>query len=427
MVVGCHARQRINTALNRCDLDSVKVGRISLADLRPAQRRVHVKQDSRISNGVNRNQRIEKSIRVTAHGAQWIRKNHNSNGNRQIMKVRSLNSIILTGNRAGTLVTVLASALLLIGAGWAQAVPMRKLTSEALGLGNSDINKEKTVNADMPGKLITSSTTGEGSILTIQESGLAGPGTGSDPLWVTVTAKTRLDTVNYPWAGGDPRDYQAGVIYISKESSDLPDGAKEGLGVRAFKVDSAGMRTYKDGLAELIEVEGSKPVSGGTGPDTFDPLNPNGAPHVDEVVKFDFNPLFNVDAMSVKVLLSEIKVKDGQPGDLMLDLYIKLTSGVEIDLDSLKLSTSSIFEQVDLTYDKLWELNFSAISGLGAGDFVDYFEILAIDPLIGGQTRATAEHFLITGFTAVPEPATIALLGLGSLVLIRKRANERRK
>jgi hypothetical protein len=43
VVDSCQARQRTNTALNRCDLDSVKVGRISLADLRPAQRRVHVK------------------------------------------------------------------------------------------------------------------------------------------------------------------------------------------------------------------------------------------------------------------------------------------------------------------------------------------------------------------------------------------------
>jgi hypothetical protein len=328
----------------------------------------------------------------------------------------------LTGNRAGTLVAVLASALLLIGAGWAQAAPISiKLTSDALGLGSSDINKERTVDPDVPGKLITSPTTGEGSILSIQTDGLAGPGTAANPLWVTVTAKTHLDTVNYPWAGGDPRDYQTGVIYISKESSDLPDGKKEGLGVRAFKVDSAGMRTYKDGLAELIEVEGSKEVSGGTGPDTFDPLNANGAPHVDEAVKFDFNPQFYVDALSVEVLLSEIDVKGGQPGDLMIDLYIKLTSGVEIDLDSLKLSTSSIFEQVDPTYDKLWKLKFSAIGGLGAGDFVDYFEIRAIDPLIGGQTRETAEHFLITGMTAVPEPATLALLGLGALILRRRR------
>ena len=347
------------------------------------------------------------------------------------MKVTSLNSIFLTGNRAGILVAVLAAALLLSMAGWAQAAPISiKLTSDALGLGSSDINKEKTVDPDVPGKLITSSTTGEGSILTIQESGLAGPGTGSDPLWVTVTAKTRLDTVNYPLFSGDPRDYQAGVIYISKESSDLPDGKKEGLGVRAFKVDSAGMRTYKDGLAELIEVEGSKPVSGGTGPDTFDPLKPNGAPHVDEAVFFDFNPV-NVDARSVEVLLSEIKVGGGQPGDLMIDLTINLMSGSTLqftDLGPDPLNTS-IFEQVDTTYDKLWKLKFSGLGGLGAGDLIDYFEIHAIDPLVGGQTLATAEHFLITGFTAVPEPATLALFGLGSLVLIHKRAsaNERRK
>jgi len=332
------------------------------------------------------------------------------------MKVTSLNSIFLTGNRAGTLVTVLASALLLIGAGWAQAAPISiKLTSDALGLGSSDINKGKeTVDPDMPGKLITSPTTGEGSILTIQKSGLAGSGTGSDPLWVTVTAKTHLDTVNYPLFGGDPRDYQAGVIYISKESSDLPDGKKEGLGVRAFKVDSAGMRTYKGGLAELIEVEGSKPVSGGTGPDTFDPPNRNGAPHVDEAVIFDFNPQFYVDALSVEVLLSEFDLTD------IVDLHIELTSGPALDFYFLQTTDTNIFEQVGVDKDKLWKLKFSGLGGLGAGDFVDYFAISANDDNPQNPS-GTAEHFLITGMTAVPEPATLALLGLGALILRRRR------
>jgi hypothetical protein len=124
------------------------------------------------------------------------------------MKVTLLK--LLTENRARTLVAVLALAVLLIGAGWAQAIPVSvKLTADTLGLGSSDINRGGTVDPDMPG-FITSPTTGEGSILTIQTDGLADPGTVANPLFVTVTARTRLDTVNYPLLGGDPRDYQAG-------------------------------------------------------------------------------------------------------------------------------------------------------------------------------------------------------------------------
>ena len=81
------------------------------------------------------------------------------------MKVTSLNSIFLNlnSNRARTLLAVLALAVILGGAGWAQAVPVPiKLTTDALwpGLGSSDINKGRTVDPDMPG-FITSPTTSQ--------------------------------------------------------------------------------------------------------------------------------------------------------------------------------------------------------------------------------------------------------------------------
>lgn len=327
---------------------------------------------------------------------------------------KSQNSIFLPSNRARTLLAVLALAVILGGAGHAQAVPISiKLTADALGLGSSDINKGDTVDPDMPG-FITSTTTGKGSILTIQTDGLAGPGTAANPLFVTVTARTRLDTVNYPLFGGDPRDYQAGIIYISKESDKTPDGRDEGLGVRAFTVDGAtGLREFDDGSG-LAKIEGSKDVSGGTGPDTYYPLKPNGPPHVDESVTFDFVPQFYANALSVEVLLSKF-----DPSDI-IDLHIDLMSGPDIYLEFLQTTDTSIFEQVDPTYDKLWKLKFSGLSGLKPGDLIDNFTIRANDDE-PWNPRGTAEHFLITGFTAVPEPATVVLLGLSSLSLILRR------
>ena len=98
-----------------------------------------------------------------------------------------------------------------------------KLTAQGLGLGSSDINRHGTVDPDMPG-LYTSPTTGQGSVLTIQTDGLAGPGTAANPLLVTVTAGTHLDTVFDlpPW----PHDYHAGILFISDEEDDLPDGVQ---------------------------------------------------------------------------------------------------------------------------------------------------------------------------------------------------------
>jgi hypothetical protein len=322
----------------------------------------------------------------------------------------------LTEKSARVFVLLTALAVLLVVTGPVQAVPISiKLTAEGLGLGNSDINKGKKVDPDISG-FFTSSTPGEGSVLNIQTDGLAGPGTLTDPLLLTVTARSRLDTLfGLP---SSPHDYQAGVIYISKESDRTPDGRDEGLGVRAFKVDGpTGLREIDCGSG-LAKIEGSKEVSGGTGPDTYDPLQPNGAPHVDEAVNFNFDDsLFYVNAMSVEVFLSKFSPSD------IIDLRIDLTSGPDIYLQSLQTTDTSIFEQVDPAYDKLWKLKFSDIPQLLTNDLIDNFEICAIDdnPL---EPSGTAEHFLISGITVdaapVPEPATVALLGLGCLLLLRR-------
>jgi hypothetical protein len=284
-----------------------------------------------------------------------------------------------------------------------------KLTTDALGISSADYNDGGTVDADVPGKIITSPTSGQGSILTIQKSGLAGSGSIGDPLLVTVTARTHLDNT-----GGAGTDYKAGIIYLTEENASTPDGKDEGLGVRAFTVDANLNRTFDKGLAKI---EGSKEVSGGTDPEPNE--TDNGAPHVDEDVLFKFNPLTPAVADSIEVLMSKMEATD------KIDLQIKLADASVHNFSFIGPGGTG-WTQLGVANDKLHKLDFGSL-GLPAGIAIDEFTIRALDDN-PADPKGTAEHFLITGFTfeeggggATPEPASLGILGLGAAALMLRR------
>jgi len=141
-----------------------------------------------------------------------------------------------------------------------------KFNSVVLGLGAGPINDGKdgkaVVDADVSGLVTGAVGSGIGSVLSVQQSGLAGPGTVLDPLFLTVTARTHLDTLIPAWP-----DWNAGVLYITEETgSDI--GKDEGLGVRAFTVDPATGQRVLEPITGRARIEGSKEISGGT--ETFD-------------------------------------------------------------------------------------------------------------------------------------------------------------
>ena len=138
-----------------------------------------------------------------------------------------------------------------------------------------------------------------------------------NPLFATVTAQTHLGTL-YGLSGIG--DYQAGVLYITKEYSKMPDGKDEGLGVRAFAVDEFGLRKLNL-AADLVFIEANKHISGETGSDDNTSVSTKGVPYIGEEVKFDFNSAFKVDAPSVEVLLSKYA------SNYIVDIHIDLTSG----------------------------------------------------------------------------------------------------
>jgi len=136
--------------------------------------------------------------------------------------------------------------------------------STALGLGAGPINDggdgSAVVDADVPGLVTGAVGSGIGSVLSVQESGVAGPGSVLDPLILTVTAKSHLDTLIPSWP-----DWNAGVLYITEETE---RDKNEGLGVRAFTVDPATGQRVLEPSTGRARIEGSKEISGGT--ETFD-------------------------------------------------------------------------------------------------------------------------------------------------------------
>ena len=308
------------------------------------------------------------------------------------------------------------------------------LNSSALGLGGDKINDGDTVDPDVTGSLWTSTNIGEGSVLNIQFSGVAGPGTTGDPLLVMVTARTHTDAIyNLPAA---PHDYFAGILYISKDEKDLKN---EGMGVRAFNVDATtGLRLY-DSENGRAEIDGSKEISGsdeeknlyfmdGPKPRKNDP---NGPPHEDEAVIFDFTVgASRPSATQMDVLLTKFKRGKDEDGFV---LELKLTTGDILDFSSLLGECdAALSEQPD---KEVYLLDFGGLAGLDVDDLLDSFTIRSV-----GDGDGKKQHFLINGFTTfdvpftkspsvVPEPLTMlgCAMGLASLgAYLRKRRGPRR-
>ena len=322
--------------------------------------------------------------------------------------------------RAFTFFAVPAVILTVSGSAFG-AVSTVKFTADALGLGASDINEGSTVEANIAGKLITSSTTGMGSSLYVQRSGIAGLGTNSDPLMLRVTCRTRLDAVSgFPGSRDDDddddspssssaHDYQAGVLYVSKENSSTV-GKDEGLGVRAFATNSSGIRTTSGGAAKLT---GNKEMSGGTGSTVFDPT-PSDEPG-DEEILVEFNPASSTPGMlgdSMTVTLS--KFKSGN----LLELTINLQGGAVLHFASLGTSSGAF---TSLGSD-VQRLAFSSLAGLSSSAIVSSFAIRAIEDN-ASHPSVHAEGLLLQGIsgTLVPAPGAIALLGVAGIVARRQR------
>ena len=321
--------------------------------------------------------------------------------------------------RAFTFFAVPAVILTVSGSAFG-AVSTVKFTADALGLGTSDINEGSTVEANIAGKLITSSTTGMGSSLYVQRSGIAGLGTNSDPLMLRVTCRTRLDAVSgFPGSNDDddddlvststPRDYQAGVLYVSKENSSTV-GKDEGLGVRAFETNSSGIRKTSGGVARIT---GNKEMSGGTGSTVFDPT-PNDEPG-DEEILVEFNPASSMPGMlgdSMTVTLS--KFKSGN----LLELTINLQGGAVLHFASLGTSSGAF---TSLGSD-VQRLAFSSLAGLSSSAIVSSFAIRAIEDNPSNPS-IHAEGLLLQGIsgTLVPAPGAMALLGIAGIVAGRRR------
>ncbi|MEN9641697.1 MAG: hypothetical protein RIR77_886 [Planctomycetota bacterium] len=301
--------------------------------------------------------------------------------------------------------TLVVPAFILSVSGTVSAAVLNmKFTADALGLGNSEINEGSTVEANIAGKLITSSVTGYGSTLFVQRSGIAGLGTIADPLLLKVTCRTRLDTVS-----GVPttsHDYQAGVLYVAKENSSTV-GKDEGLGVKAFETDTSGIRKTSGGVAKIT---GNKEMSGGTGPTVFD-STPTDEPGDEEIlVAFDAASGMLGDSMSVTLS----KFHSGN----LVELTLNLQGGGVLHFASLGTSSGAF---TSLGSD-VQRLAFSSLAGLSSSAIVSSFAIRAIEDN-ASYPSVHAEGLLLQGIsgTLVPAPGAMALLGVAGIVAGRRR------
>jgi len=313
------------------------------------------------------------------------------------------------------------------------------LTAPALGLGGDKINADGNgdpVEADRPGQLVTSTAANIGSVLFVQRDNTAGPGVPGNPLLATITARSHLDIVDDLPPGAE---IHAGVITLTDGSKALKD---EGLGVRAFGLDvnqaspNYGKRYVNPAYLNVdnetgFQMEGSKEVSGGVDftswmdfIDGHDDPPGNDPPHVDEDVKFDINDAeLNIPANSIRVLLT--KIKAGGKGDddmvLAVDLTINLVGGGQIFNSYGFISDApDVFTQPE---DGVIQIDFSGASlGLTFQDEIDSFVIGARDDPVDPEAP-TDEHFLINGFSFIPEPTTLSL----ALVLMGVAACRRRR
>ena len=348
------------------------------------------------------------------------------------------------------------------------------MTNTGLGLScpGGVCNDGGTVDVDQSGKLVTAASgtpatnlfhalvaagypgtaiINTGSVLTIQQNGLAGPGTALNPLLVRVTAATHLDETSYPAGWANSREFQSGVIYLTAGTDGTVAG--DGLGVRAFTVSegttndpaNAGNRT---GSGTAYKIEGSKEVSGGTDCSTFgakkddcagspDYSGVNGAPHVDELAFFDFTAGSGAwDAKNFSWVLTDFTSLSGSSGD-RYDIHIDWVGG---NCTEKFLSSGAGTSGVSNTASGVLTGNSGFLTGgcagIPAGAMLSDFYIRAVDD-DPSNPRGTAEHFLINGFTVnpteilppeggVPEPSTPLLFGAGLcalLVAARRRRN----
>jgi hypothetical protein len=278
-----------------------------------------------------------------------------------------------------------------------------KFTAEGLGLGTSDINTESVVDYDLPG-FYTSPNTGEGSVLQVQRSGLAGAGSADDPVFMTITAKTHQDTfIGLP----DLHDYHAGIITMTDENSREPDGRDEGLGVKAFRVDAEGLREFSNDRARTT---GDDEISGGTGIEYFNMSSRNNVSKDDEALVFSFNPADGVRADGVELLFSSFRSNE------IIDLRIECQNRTPIELAFQGTWISEMWEEID-NGDKLWKLHLSGVPGIGASDVLVSLEIRSNDN-DPEDPEDEAQSFRIAAMTATMDgtvdaaevPSTVQLL-----------------
>lgn len=252
-----------------------------------------------------------------------------------------------------------------------------------------------------------------------------------------------LDANNYSWSGAtnnDPSQFEPGVLSIDNPSFVYRDGVAPGRVDAAWIVQGGGDVTFTGSSAGIINGstyelrdgsltattafqvgnQSTLTITGGIANLGGQTLRINGDGALVEMVRGDIN----ADQLRFAADDTAFRFLDGVGGTLRLEGNnpFSFASGIEDAFIDFEVGTGGeiVSKSLLADYESMWDEGLLRVGGLASnqydeGFFESFFSFTGADS--NGFTTFTTRSLVV----AVPEPSSVVLLGLTSLVIAGRR------